>query len=118
MSDVQVIVNAVDNASKVLKGVQGEITKTGKAGQAASGNLSGMSKVTAGLGGQMKGLASTLAGPLLGFTALSGAVVGVSEFLKSSVNTGNRKAILKESILYIYSKPSTAASKSCSIKSG
>lgn len=86
MSDVQVIVNAVDNASKVLKGVQGEITKTGKAGQAASGNLSGMSKATAGLGGQMNGLATALAGPALGFMGLTGAVMGTVNLIKSSVN--------------------------------
>ena len=58
-----------------LKGKTAEVSKS-------SGILG---KATSGMSTQFKGLASTLIGPVAGMAALSTAVIGASDFIKSSI---------------------------------
>ena len=83
---IEITILGNDQVSDDLLRITGNLDKLKKKTTETSKTTEGLGKVTAGMSSQFKGLATTLAGPLIGFTALTGAVTGTVAFLKSSIN--------------------------------
>ncbi len=80
MSDISILIDAVDNASGVLNQIAGKTSALGTSASTATPQVGA-------LGGQLGGLGKTLLGslgPIAGFTSLTGAVLGFIKIGKAA----------------------------------